>query len=58
MLNAPLAAILLLPPSAHSLDGVAREHVKNGERGVATFVLKMPPKNLDKPRATEQRLAC
>ena len=44
MLNAPSPPSShspLVATNRHSLDGVARVHVKNGERGVATFVLKI-----------------
>ena len=44
MLNAPSPPSShspLVAANRHSLDGVARVHVKNGERGVATFVLKI-----------------
>ena len=44
MLNAPSPPFShspLVATNRHSLDGEARVHVKNGERGVATFVLKI-----------------
>ncbi len=44
MLNAPSPPFShspLVATNRHSLDGEARAHVKNGECGVATFVLKI-----------------